>query len=60
MTDIEPISRAAKDDHVLALAKHGKADILVTGDQYLLVLKTYAGTRILSPSIFFKEFSEAS
>lgn len=60
LSSIEPVSRDAKDDHILALAKHGKADLLLSGDKDLLVLKTYAGTRILSPSAFFKEFSEAT
>lgn len=56
LTEVEPISRDPKDDHLLALAKHGKADLLVTGDQDLLVLKDHAGTRILKPADFFKEF----
>lgn len=56
LSGIEPISRDPKEDHLLALAKQGKADLLVTGDQDLLVLKEHAGTRILKPSDFFKEF----
>jgi putative PIN family toxin of toxin-antitoxin system len=60
LIDIEPVSRDAKDDHILALAKHGKADILVTGDEDLLVLKDHAGARILRPAEFFKEFSGSS
>jgi hypothetical protein len=45
-----------KDDHLLALAKMGKADFLITGDEDMLVLKKHGKTRILKPAAFRKEF----
>ena len=36
---IPAISRDPDDDYLLALAKVGKADILITGDKDLLVLE---------------------
>jgi hypothetical protein len=50
------ITRDEKDDYLLALAKKGKADILITGDDDLLVLKKHGKTRILKPAAFRKEF----
>jgi putative PIN family toxin of toxin-antitoxin system len=50
-----PICRDAKDDFLLALAKSAKADLLVTGDEDLLVLKKYGRTRIVTPATFVKE-----
>ena len=55
---IKPISRDPKDDYLLALAKMGKADLLITGDDDLLVLKKHGKTRILRPTAFRKEFLE--
>jgi len=52
----EQVCRDPKDDYLLALAKKGKADILITGDEDLLVLKKYGKTRILKPAAFRKEF----
>ena len=43
------ICRDADDDVVLATALTGRADLLVTGDDDLLVLKSFRGIRILSP-----------
>jgi putative PIN family toxin of toxin-antitoxin system len=53
---VRPISRDPKDDYLLALAKVSKADVLITGDDDLLVLKKYGKTRILKPAAFRKEF----
>jgi putative PIN family toxin of toxin-antitoxin system len=53
---VRPISRDPKDDYLLALAKKGKADFLITGDEDLLVLKKHGKTRILKPAAFRKEF----
>ena len=39
---------------VLATAVAGKADVIVTGDDDLLVLKTFRGIRILSPRKFLE------
>jgi putative PIN family toxin of toxin-antitoxin system len=43
------ICRDPDDDIVLATAVAGRADLIVTGDDDLLVLKTFTGIRILSP-----------
>ena len=49
------ISRDAKDDFLLALAKAAKADLLVTGDEDLLVPGTYGKTRIITPAALLKD-----
>lgn len=46
------ICRDKKDNFLLALAKDGKSDFLITGDDDLLVLKKLQGTKIVS----WKEF----
>jgi uncharacterized protein len=48
------VCRDPKDDHVLALCKKAKADVLVTGDKDLLVLERHGSTAIMRP----KEFEE--
>jgi putative PIN family toxin of toxin-antitoxin system len=48
------VCRDPDDDHLLALCKDGKANMLLTGDKDLLVLKRFTGTRILSPSEFLR------
>ena len=50
----ERICRDADDDVVLTTALAGKADVIVTGDNDLLVLKEFRGTRILSPRKFLE------
>lgn len=47
-----PICRDSDDDKILATAIAGKAEILLTGDKDLLVLKEHIGIRILSPRQF--------
>lgn len=49
------LCRDPDDDHLLALSKDGRADILITGDEDLLVLKTFGRTRIQSPAEFLRE-----
>ncbi len=51
-----PLSRDPKDDYLLMMAQKGKADVLVTGDDDLLVLERYGSTRILSARSFTEEF----
>ncbi|MGE3911651.1 MAG: putative toxin-antitoxin system toxin component, PIN family [Chloroflexota bacterium] len=41
-----------EDDYVLATARVGSADYLVTGDKELLGLQQFHGTRIVSPREF--------
>jgi putative PIN family toxin of toxin-antitoxin system len=48
------ICRDLKDNFLLALAKDGKADFLVTGDNDLLELKKFSNTRIVTISQFLK------
>ncbi len=43
------ICRDPDDDVVLATALAGRADLIVTGDEDLLILKTFQRIRILSP-----------
>ncbi len=50
------ICRDAKDNFLLALAKDGKADFLLTGDNDLHDLKSFGETKIKSVSTFIKEF----
>jgi putative PIN family toxin of toxin-antitoxin system len=52
----EAICRDPKDDYLLALAKAGKAQLLVTGDADLLVLKKYGKTIIIKPADFRKKY----
>lgn len=46
------VCRDPKDDKFLELALNGRADVLVTGDQDLLVLHPYQGIQILTPASF--------
>jgi uncharacterized protein len=50
----ERVCRDRSDDVVLATALAGKADVIVTGDDDLLVLKELRGIRILSPRQFLE------
>jgi len=42
------------DDKFIHCAKTGKAGIIITGDQYLLNLKTYQKIKILTPAKFLE------
>jgi putative PIN family toxin of toxin-antitoxin system len=46
------VCRYPKDNFLLALAKDGNADYLITGDDDLLVLKTFGKTKIVKLSEF--------
>ena len=48
------VCRDKDDDVVLATALGGKADVIVTGDEDLLVLKKFRGIKILSPRQFLE------
>ncbi|MCK9412186.1 MAG: putative toxin-antitoxin system toxin component, PIN family [Prolixibacteraceae bacterium] len=52
--DIPDICRDSKDNFLLGLCSVGSADFLVTGDNDLLELVEYKGTRIITPSEFEK------
>ena len=49
------ICRDQKDNFLLALAKDGKADFLITGDNDLLSLKIFGKTKIITLTNFFEE-----
>jgi putative PIN family toxin of toxin-antitoxin system len=46
--------RDPKDDKFLEVAVAGKADVIVSGDQDLLVLDPYAGIPIVPPNAFLR------
>jgi putative PIN family toxin of toxin-antitoxin system len=46
--------RDPRDDQFLEVAVSGKADVLVTGDEDLLVLHPFAGIPILPPAAFLE------
>ncbi len=50
-----PICREAADDVVLATALAAGADAIVSGDQDLLVLRSYERIRIISPRSLLEE-----
>jgi putative PIN family toxin of toxin-antitoxin system len=50
------ISRDPNDDFLLALAKDGKADYLLTGDKHLLELKKFGRTEIVTIASFLLRF----
>jgi len=45
-----PVCRDTADDHVLALARSANADMVVSGDDDLLVIKHFAGIPIVTPA----------
>lgn len=49
-----PVCRDPDDDLVLATALAGQAEVIITGDKDLLVLKKHQGIRILSPRQFLE------
>lgn len=46
------VTRDPKDDFVVACAKEGEADYIVSGDQDLLVLGKYEGIQVVTPHQF--------
>ena len=48
----KPVCRDADDDIVLATALAARAEVIVTGDADLLVLKKFQGIKIISPRQF--------
>lgn len=49
-----PVCRDPDDDWVLAAAKEGRCECLVTGDRDLLVLEEFEGIPILPPAAFWR------
>lgn len=56
--DIPKVCRDPDDDHVLAAAMVGKAEVVVTDDRDLLVLEWYNRIEILAPSMFAPRLGE--
>jgi len=54
---IERVCRDPKDDFLLALAKDGKANYLITGDKDLLELNSFGRTQILTTRQFQDKFN---
>jgi putative PIN family toxin of toxin-antitoxin system len=46
---VPPVCRDKDDDELLAAALAGEAEIILTGDKDLLVLKEFQGIKILTP-----------
>ncbi len=57
VTETISACRDPKDNHILALAVSGNADVTVTGDADLLVLHPFRGIAILNPQGFLKSAS---
>lgn len=49
---VDPVSRDPGDDIVLAIAREGRVDYIVTGDRDLLSLGRYEGAAIVTPRQF--------
>lgn len=55
---IEPVCRDRDDNKILACALAADADLLITGDEDLLIMKKYGKTRIISPKEFEGLFAD--
>ncbi|MFO5470502.1 MAG: putative toxin-antitoxin system toxin component, PIN family, partial [Dolichospermum sp.] len=53
------VCRDPKDDKFLSLAIAGNANIIITGDEDLLVLKCYQNIPILSPKDFLAQVDKS-
>ena len=58
--EILPVSRDPKDDIFLAVALEAHADYLISEDKDLLVIKKYAGTRIIDALEFLRILEDSS
>jgi predicted nucleic acid-binding protein len=52
------ICRDPKDNFLLALAKDGKANFLLTGDKDLLILEKFEKTKIITIAKFFEDYAK--
>lgn len=55
-TETVEVNRDPDDDKFLELAVAGEAEVIVSGDQDLLVLDPFQGVRIVRPRTFVEEF----
>ena len=46
--------RDPRDDKFLEVAVHGRADLIVTGDEDLLALNPFRGIAILAPAAYLE------
>lgn len=51
-----PQLRDIKDNHILAAAVSAEAEVLITGDQDLLVFNQFAGILIMNPTDFLNTY----
>jgi putative PIN family toxin of toxin-antitoxin system len=56
----KPVCRDPDDDLVLATAVGAKATTIVTGDDDLLVLRSYSGIKICTPRRFLEQLDAES
>ena len=56
--EIPVICRDKDDDNILQLAEFIVSDLIITGDQDLLVLKTFNTSQIVSPREFMEKFNK--
>ncbi len=59
VTETIKVCRDPKDNMILELAVSGKADVIVTGDEDLLVLNPFNEIAILNPQSFLTKFSSS-
>jgi predicted nucleic acid-binding protein len=57
---IEPVTRNAADDLVLAAAVTGDVDVVVTRDKELLALESYESIGIVSPRSFVDRHDDST
>jgi len=46
------------DNNVLLLSEIVKADLIITGDNDLLILKSYKNTQIIEPRKYFEDYEK--
>ena len=57
-TQVVRACRDPKDDKFLEAAVNGRADVLITGDQDLLVLNPFAGIPIMTPAQYLEHVEQ--
>ncbi|MDR3741572.1 MAG: putative toxin-antitoxin system toxin component, PIN family [Terracidiphilus sp.] len=58
LEEVQGSCRDPRDDHILALSLAAEAEIIVSSDHDLLVLKPWRGIPILTPAQFLTRYSE--
>ncbi|NJS37446.1 MAG: putative toxin-antitoxin system toxin component, PIN family [Brachymonas sp.] len=56
----KPVCRDPDDDAVLALALASQADVIISGDDDLLVLSSFEGIPILNPAMALQQVMNSS